>query len=141
MAIFFHEESFNSGLKGKRKIKKWIISVIEKENFKTGNINIVFKNDEDIKTINFEHLSHNYYTDIITFDYTEAEVLSGDIFISVERVKENAVKFNVELQNEMLRVIIHGILHLIGFNDSNTSETKEMRYMEDKCLKDYFSRE
>ena len=141
MAILFHDDSCKSGLKEKRKIKSWIIDVVEKENLKAGSINIVFKNDEDIRKINFEYLSHNYYTDIITFDSSEGKILGGDIFISVERVQENAEKFDVEFQTEMLRVIIHGVLHLIGFNDLISSEKNEMRYMEDKCLKDYYSME
>ena len=115
------------------------MAIIEKEHLKTGNINFVFQNDEDIRKINVSHLSHNYYTDIITFDYSEGKVLNADIYISVERVIENAEMFHVEKQNEMLRVIIHGILHLIGFSDSSDSEKKEMRDMEDKYLKYYYS--
>ena len=139
MAILFHDDSYKSGIKEKRKIKSWIRSVIEKQDLKTGDINFVFQNDEDIRKINVTHLSHNYYTDIITFDYSEGKILNADIYISVERVIENAEMFHVEKQNEMLRVIIHGILHLIGFSDSSDSEKKEMRDMEDKYLKYYYS--
>ena len=139
MAILFHDDSYKSGIKEKRKIKSWIRAVIEKQDLKTGDINFVFQNDEDIRKINVSHLSHNYYTDIITFDYSEDKVLNADIYISVERVIENAEMFHVEKQNEMLRVIIHGILHLIGFSDSSDSEKKKMRNMEDKYLKYYYS--
>ena len=139
MAILFHDDSYKSGIKEKRKIKSWIRSVIEKQDLKTGDINFVFQNDEDIRKINASHLSHNYYTDIITFDYSEGKILNADIYISVERVNDNADMFHVEKQNEMLRVIIHGILHLIGFSDSSDSEKKEMRDMEDKYLKYYYS--
>jgi len=135
----FHDDSYKSGLKEKRKIKSWIISVIENENLTSGNINFIFQSDEDVRKINIAHLSHNYYTDIITFDYSDGKILNGDIFISVERVAENARKFHVEKREEMLRVIVHGILHLIGFKDSSKSEKNEMRNMEDKYLKDYFS--
>ena len=139
MAILFHDYSFKSGIKDKRKIKAWIDAVVEKENLKAGNINIVFTNDEDLREINIKYLSHNYYTDIITFDYSEGNSVSGDIYISVERVQENAEKFHVEKRMEMLRVIIHGILHLTGYNDSDESEKKKMRYMEDESLKYYSS--
>ena len=139
MAILFHDDSFKSGLTEKRKIKSWIKAVVAKENLKTGNINIIFKSDEDLLKINVAHLSHNYYTDIITFDYSAGKVLNGDIYISVERVVENAERFHVEKHNEMLRVIIHGILHLIGFDDSSDQDKQEIRKMEDKCLKDYYS--
>ena len=139
MAILFHDYSFKSGIKDKRKIKAWIDAVVEKENLKAGNINIVFTNDEDLREINIKYLSHNYYTDIITFDYSEGNSVSGDIYISVERVQENAEKFHVEKRMEMLRVIIHGILHLTGYNDSDESEKEKMRYMEDESLKYYSS--
>lgn len=141
MAILFHEDLIRSGLKDKRNIKSWITSVITKENLKAGNINIIFLGDEELRRINIDFLSHDYYTDIITFDYSEGIILSGDIYISVDRVKENAEKFNVTYDNELLRVIIHGILHLIGYKDSSESEKKTMRFLEDKCLRDYYSKE
>jgi rRNA maturation RNase YbeY len=141
LAILFHEDLTRSGLKDKRNIKSWIISVIEKENLKLGNINIILLGDEELRKINIEFLSHDYYTDIITFDYSEGLTLSGDIYISMERVKDNAERFNVTGDNELLRVIIHGILHLIGYKDSSESEKKKMRFMEDNCLRDYYSKE
>ncbi len=139
MAIFFHDDSFNSGLKRKPKIKSWIDSVIKESGFSSGQINIIFTSDEDLRRINIEYLEHDYYTDIISFDYSEAKVLSGDIYISIERVEENAKKYSVEKENELLRVIIHGILHLIGYKDSNDSEKNKMRIMEEKSLQLYYS--
>jgi len=141
LAILFHDSLVKSGLKGKRNIKSWINSTIENEGRKTGNISIVFLNDEELRKINIDYLSLDFYTDIITFDYSEDNVLSGDIYISIDRVKENAEEFNVPAHDELLRVIIHGVLHLIGYKDSNESEKKEMRSMEDACLKDFFSRQ
>ena len=137
MAILFHDDLAWSGLKDKRKIKSWIVSFSNKENRGTGDINIIFLDDEKLRKINIEYLSRDYYTDIITFDYSEGSILSGDIFISVERVKENAERFNVDRNSELLRVIIHGILHLIGYTDTSDSEKQKMRLMEDKCLIDY----
>ena len=115
--------------------------MIENSGYKTGPINIVFKNDEDLRQMNAEYLGHDYYTDIISFCYSEENVLSGDIFISIERVNENAIEFGMEKENELLRVIIHGILHLIGYKDRTDSEKREMRILEEKSLEDYYSNE
>lgn len=113
--------------------------MIKESGFSSGQINIIFTSDEDLRRINIEYLEHDYYTDIISFDYSEAKVLSGDIYISIERVEENAKKYSVEKENELLRVIIHGILHLIGYKDSNDSEKNKMRIMEEKSLQLYYS--
>ena len=137
MAIIFHLDSGAGRLNQRKRIKQWIKEVIEEEKRNTGQINIILSTDAYLLKLNKKHLSKNYYTDIITFDYSELELLNGDLFISVERVRENAVKYGATEEEEMLRVIIHGILHLLGYDDSNDEEKKAMIKKEDLCLRKY----
>ena len=137
MAIIFHLDSGAGRLNQRKRIKQWIKEVIEEEKRNTGQINIILSTDAYLLKLNKKHLSKNYYTDIITFDYSELELLNGDLFISVERVRENAVKYEATEEEEMLRVIIHGILHLLGYDDSNDEERQAMRKKEDLCLRKY----
>ena len=132
MILFHTETSFN--LSPKRKYKTWLREIILSKDKKEGNINYIFCNDEHLLNINQKFLQHNTYTDIITFDYSENEFISGDIFISIERVKENAETFQVSFQEELLRVLAHGILHLIGYNDKTEKEKKIMRKEENKAI-------
>ena len=117
----------------------WIKNVIEKEGKNAGEINIILTSDEGLVNINVEFLGRDYYTDIITFDYSEDNIINGELYISVDRTKENAVKFEVDELRELLRVIIHGILHMIGYNDSTEDEKKEMRIAEEKYLSEYIT--
>lgn len=135
MAILFYDENIKSRLKEKKKIKAWFINVIEKENKKPGQINVILTTDEYLRKINQKYLSRNYYTDIITFDYSHKNEISGDMFISLERVEENSVKYKEGKHIELLRVMIHGLLHLIGYSDSKTEEKNEMKSLEDQYLK------
>ena len=137
MAIIFHLDSGAGRLNQRKRIKQWIKEVIEEEKRNTGQINIILSTDAYLLKLNKKHLSKNYYTDIITFDYSEQKFLNGDLFISVERVRENAVKYGATEEEEMLRVIIHGILHLLGYDDSNDEEKKAMIKKEDLCLRKY----
>jgi probable rRNA maturation factor len=135
MAIHFFEEDTAYKLQGKQAIKVWIGSVAGNYKKRVGNISIIFCSDEYLLNINREYLEHDYYTDIITFDASEEEEqISGDIFISVGRVKENAEGLGVSFTEEMHRVIIHGILHLCGFADKSDQEAKSMRSREEACL-------
>ncbi len=136
MAIWFNSEVPDFQIGEVRELKRWINSVIKEYNLKTGFIDYIFVSDSRIYKINKEFLNHETYTDIITFDYSERKVLSSDIFISIERVKENASKFSESLNEELKRVIIHGILHLIGYKDGSEEEKAKMRDMEDKYLSD-----
>lgn len=115
-------------------IKKWIKKTIESYNFKTGDISFIFCSDDYLLKINQSYLNHDYFTDIITFNYNIDKVVSGDIFISVDTVRINAVEFNATEQDEFLRVIIHGILHLIGFDDQNEDQILEMREKENIAI-------
>ena len=114
--------------------KRWIKSVAEQYNKKIGDINYIFCNDEHILDINNQYLAHDYYTDIITFDYSENDVIAGDIFISLDTVRSNAEKFGTIYDEELHRVMIHGILHLCGVKDESDEEAKKMREAEDKAL-------
>lgn len=116
-------------------ITDWISYIINDLGKKTGEINYIFCTDEYLLKINTEYLNHHYYTDIITFDNSDdTEVIESDMFISYERVKENAEKLNVSTENELYRVMIHGVLHLLGFKDKTDTEQQEMRQKENECL-------
>jgi probable rRNA maturation factor len=115
-------------------IKKWIEAIAKTEKKTVGGINYVFVTDEELFKMNKKYLNHGTYTDIITFDYTEGKEISGDIFISVDRVKENAKKFKVKFDDELHRVMIHGVLHLCGYKDKTPKDSKEMRKKEDFSL-------
>ena len=135
--ISFYIEGIEFDREDFQKIQDWIAKVIKEEKYNFKRINYIFSNDRYLLDINKEYLNHNYYTDIITFPYSKDKYLEADIFISIERVQENANKYKVEFINEFLRVIIHGILHLTGYNDSNKKEKEQMRKREDYYLKKY----
>ncbi|MFV0592554.1 MAG: rRNA maturation RNase YbeY [Draconibacterium sp.] len=109
-------------------------SLIKKELRETGDISVVFCSDEYLLKMNKEYLNHDYYTDIITFDYVEGNVISGDLFISIERVKENAEKYGSTLLKELYRVVFHGTLHLVGYKDKTDNDKNLMRSKEDFYL-------
>lgn len=112
----------------------WIENVINSENKSLGEISYIFCDDEYLLEINKQYLNHDYYTDIISFDYTENEFVSGDIFISIDRVKENASDYGVSFDNELKRVIIHGILHFCGYKDKSQDEERMMRLKEEEKI-------
>ncbi|MDR0541505.1 MAG: rRNA maturation RNase YbeY [Dysgonamonadaceae bacterium] len=138
MAFVFEtaDVSFPKNIK-RRETGKWIKSVIENYRKQAGNITCVFCSDDEILQINRQYLNHDYYTDIITFDYSEADVLSGDLFISLDTVKSNAEKYGTDYAEELRRVIIHGILHLCGFNDKSLADARRMREKENEALSRY----
>ena len=135
MPISFNKQSIVFKLKEKAKLKLWIKFITEKEKHIIGIINYVFCSDSELLEINIKHLNHNTLTDIITFDYTEGSKINSDIFISIERVTENAKKFNVSFEEELHRVMIHGILHLCGYKDKTKSDSELMRKKENVALK------
>lgn len=115
-------------------ITDWIQNVISKEGFDCGEINYIFCDDEYLLKLNIDYLDHDTLTDIISFDYTMGNLISGDIYISVPRVKENADLFNTSFENELHRVIIHGILHYCGYKDKSNVQKGIMRSKEDEYL-------
>ncbi len=131
--ILFHSET-DFTIENKSLYKKWIKSCILKEDRRPGAINYIFCDDAYLLKINQKYLNHDNYTDIISFDYSEGNKLSGDIFISIESVKANAKKFDSGLENELSRVLIHGVLHFIGYKDKTEKEKLEMRKQEDYYL-------
>ena len=118
----------------KRETTKWIKAVADSYGRKVGEIGYMFVNDEKILEVNNEYLGHDYYTDIITFDYCEGDVLNGDLVISLDTIRTNAEKFGKEYDEELHRVIIHGILHLCGINDKGPGEREIMETAENKAL-------
>lgn len=135
MAIHFFEEDVVANLKKKKDTKSWIKETIHNEGKTLGTLNYVFCSDEYLHKMNVEYLQHDTLTDIITFDQSEIEnKIEGDIFISVDRVKDNAKKFNSDYIDELNRVMIHGALHLIGYKDKKKAEQELMRSKEDYYL-------
>ncbi len=134
MAIHFHIENPSFSLKNRTALKAWIKEVAQREQKKIGNINYIFVSDERLYEMNVQFLNHKTYTDIITFDYSENDRIEGDIYISADRVKENAIKFKSNEITELHRVIIHGVLHLCGYKDKTEKDSKKMRQMEDRSL-------
>lgn len=132
--IFFKSEKTTFSLPNGLKIKKWILASIHKEKKSCGEISFVFCSDSFLFSINKKYLHHSEYTDIISFDYSDKKTISGEIYISVERVKENAKKFTVSFSNELYRVMIHGVLHLIGYKDNNKKDRLMMKNKEDFYL-------
>jgi len=115
-------------------LKNWIQEVIRLNNHQTGHLSFVFCNDDYLLEINKKFLNHDYYTDIITFDYNESHIVSGDLIISIDRVKENALTHQCTFQLELYRVIIHGVLHLLGFSDKTEIQKKKMRELENLSI-------
>ena len=130
--IFYDEIEYR--LKGIRNIKDLIEKVIMEEKFIPGDLNFVITNDERLKEINIEFLKHNYFTDVIAFNYSENNRINGEIYVSLETVKRNAVVYKVSLRMELLRVMIHGTLHLCGYNDKTENERNVMKLIEDRWI-------
>lgn len=120
--------------KGRRENSRWLKSVAASEDREIGEIVIVFCSDEYLLDINRRFLGHDYYTDIITFDYCEGKTLSGDLLISVDSVRDNAAHFGTEFDEEIHRVIVHGLLHLIGYDDHTDRDIRQMRSKENRYL-------
>lgn len=138
ISYFTQEISFK--FTGKLSCRSWIKEIINNRDFnksdlKPGDINIIFCSDDYLLKLNNQYLKHNHYTDVITFDSSDNKRISGDIFISIDSVKNNSKEYKCEFIDELHRVIIHGVLHLLGFNDSNEEQRKQMRDREDVALK------
>lgn len=132
MIAFNSEIEFN--LEKSEKISQWVSTTILEEEFKEGEINYIFCSDDYLLNLNTKHLKHNTLTDVISFDYTIGKLISGDIFISIDRVIENAKTFEVSFNDELHRVMIHGILHYCGYKDKSKEDKLEMRTKENYHL-------
>ena len=129
--VLFLSEGIDFTLNQPKDTEKWIRNVIISEGRQVGEITYIFCSDDYLHKINLEHLQHDTFTDIITFNYCEDDVVNADIFVSIDRVKENAISFKTSFEIELNRVMIHGILHLIGYNDKSGEEITMMRSKED----------
>lgn len=132
--VSYFTEDITFPFKLKRLTSKWLKFVAHSEARRLGDISIIFCSDQYILDVNRKYLNHDYYTDIITFDYCEGDLLSGDLFISVDSVRENAAFYGTAFENELNRVIVHGVLHLIGYDDHTEEEIAQMRSKEDFYL-------
>ena len=135
--FFYDEVCFN--LKKKRNIVSWLKKVASIENKTIDNLCYVFVSNEKILDMNKTYLQHDYFTDIITFDYSYADKISGEMYISIDTVEENAKEYSIDFRSELLRVILHGALHLCGYKDETEDEQIKMREIEDGYLKIYDS--
>ena len=133
--IFYFNEDISFQLDDEESASQWISSVIEKEDFRLQSLNYIFCSDNYLLQINKEYLSHDYFTDIITFDQSETpNTIEGDIFISIDRVQENADQLQKPFKDELYRVMIHGVLHMMGYEDKSDIQKEQMRKKEEACL-------
>ena len=132
--IFFHIEGLDFQLSQPKQIAKWIVQILEREHAQLKQLNFIFCDDAYLHQINLTYLQHDTYTDVITFPYQKMPIVEGDIFISVERIKENASLYGVSFEKELLRVIIHGVLHLCGYMDKTEEDKKRMTAKENEAL-------
>ncbi len=135
MAIKFFEEEIDANIQNESILRSWLNKIALNKDYEIKELNYIFCSDEYLHQINLDYLNHDTYTDIITFDHSEAKKdIEGDIYISVERVSENAKMYNVTYPTELHRVMVHGLLHLLGYKDKTLDEEGEMREREEACL-------
>ena len=132
--VSYYTEDISFHFKEKRLTSRWLKFVAESETKRLGDIAVIFCSDHYILDVNMKYLQHDYFTDIITFDYCEGNVLSGDLFISIDSVRENAAFYGSEFADELNRVIVHGLLHLIGYDDHAEEDIAQMRAKENYYL-------
>ena len=134
MAIFLHSEVPNFSFEKKKIIKDWLREVILSEESLVGDLNFIVVSDEELLRINQKFLKHDYYTDVITFNYNVKALISGDVYMSYERIVENALNFSIPVILELNRVMVHGLLHLIGYKDETKDQKEEIRSKENQYL-------
>ncbi|MBK8882673.1 MAG: rRNA maturation RNase YbeY [Bacteroidales bacterium] len=135
MKLFYDDIGFR--LKASLKAKKVIDKVIRSEERITGDLNFIFMNDEKLRKINIQFLNHDYFTDVITFDYNADNIVNGEVYISIDTVRANSINYKVSLNDEVIRVMIHGTLHLSGYDDKKEEDKERMRMMEDLWLEEF----
>ncbi|MFK7808234.1 MAG: rRNA maturation RNase YbeY [Saprospiraceae bacterium] len=136
-SIRFFNDDVNYRILNRRKIRSWLLSVAEEEGYTIASINIILCSDNQLLSVNKEHLKHDFYTDIITFDYSQENILEGELYVSIDRVKSNAKSQQVNTSTELHRVFVHGLLHMCGFSDKTAEEKTEMRQLENHYLKQF----
>ena len=132
LQIFYDNTPYK--LRNWQEVKKLVEAIIRNEGKTTGEISFIITSDDYLRNINKEFLNHDYFTDVISFNYSFDNIVAGEIYISEDTVRNNSIEYNVDLDNEMLRVIIHGVLHLAGYNDETDTEKQKMKQLEDKWM-------
>lgn len=135
--IYYRDVKFSLGKT--KDIKKWIDEVIRAEKREPGDLVFIFTGDSEILKINREFLEHDYYTDVIAFDYSSEGIISGEIYLSIDTIRSNAVVYSRKLKEEILRVMVHGVLHLTGYSDREPGERRKMKEAEERHLQEYKS--
>ncbi|MFL2579144.1 MAG: rRNA maturation RNase YbeY [Parvicellaceae bacterium] len=133
MSVFFHKENVSFSI-NEELVVKWLDESVRSLGFVIGELSFIFCSDEYLKEINIKYLNHDFFTDVITFDYSKEKLLFGDVYVSTDRVKENAKTYSSSFNKELFRVIIHGVLHLCGFNDKTKKEKTLIRSKENEAL-------
>jgi rRNA maturation RNase YbeY len=136
-SVSFHVQDIEFNVPFPRKTRKWILDIISAEKRRLIAIHYIFCSDSFLLSLNLRFLKHKTFTDILTFDYSEQGLINADIYISVERVRENSLKFHNTFEHELRRVMIHGVLHLLGYSDKTSGEKSTMRKREEACLSLY----
>jgi probable rRNA maturation factor len=134
MLITFHKEEIEFDLPGEAKLNTWLLDIVRKEKKTVTQLSYIFCSDDYLLEINKTYLNHDYYTDIITFPYKQGHEIESDIFISVDRVRDNAKEYKTTFESELLRVIAHGLLHMAGYGDKTDEDQEKMTKMENQCL-------
>lgn len=137
--ISFYSEAIVFDFEDDKKFNTTINDLLLLEHYELGDVNYIFCSDAYLLEINKTYLSHDYYTDVITFDYTDGNVVSGDIFISIDTVSFNATDLELAFDKELLRVMFHGVLHLLGYKDKSDEDISKMRSAEERCMSFFFS--
>lgn len=140
MSIKIFYDNINFRLKGWKEVRRTIEEVITNEGRISGDLNFIISNDKSIRDINVKFLEHDYYTDVISFGYNEGNIINGEVYISIDTVKLNASDYKVSLKDELIRVIIHGTLHICGYDDKSADEIYKMRELEEKWINYYKER-
>lgn len=135
MSIRIYYDDVKFRYKGWNKIKRLVAEILNTENRTAGEINFIITTDEKLKSINVEFLEHNYFTDVITFNYNDDRIVNGEIYISIDTIRHNSAEYGETIQSELSRVMIHGVLHLVGYDDKSDQEKIVMRQKEDFWLK------
>lgn len=132
--VTFHSEHTDFSISNEAELAQWLHTVCSNENQQLKEVAIIFCSDQYLLELNKQHLNHDYYTDVITFDYTDENGIAGDVFISIDRVRENAASRAISLSDELHRIIVHGTLHLLGYTDGTSTEKEQMTAKEDFYL-------